>query len=171
MAHDSTIQLGEGSLTTVRLGPAFSASLASFFIDYLYYSPTQAAEAMQTGRSEMAKHLEEIDDNYRKVRVSRSLGVPHIWIMFYQKWDPKDVQKHSKDWLVYEQEDLVSIDQYDGYQLGKYIFGNIYYENRSKEEGSLFVGRPEDFPIDAKPIKVIDNLKGEPFVYIVESIN
>lgn len=142
---------------------------AKFVVDYVYYMPTQAGEAMQTGRDEMAKYLDGIDGQYDKIRVSRSLGVPHIWIMFYQKWDPVDVQKYSKDWLAYDDGEKVSIDQYDGYKLGKYIFGNIFYEDRSKEVNTLFVGRPEDFPYDVKPLKIIENSAKKPSVFIVES--
>jgi hypothetical protein len=144
---------------------------SKFTIDYIYYMPTQAAEAMQTGRRQMAEYLEEVDENYVKIRVSRSLGVPHIWMMFYQRWEPSEVQKYSKDWLVYDDGERVSIDQYDGYQLGNYIFGNIYYEDRLYEENTLFVGRPEDFPGDVSPLKTIKNSADKPSVYIVESLN
>lgn len=141
-----------------------------FAVDYIYYMPTQAAEAMQTGRDDMAEYLKDIDGNYEKIRVSRSLGVPHIWMMFYQKWDPRSTQEYSKDWLVYDDGERVSIDQYDGYKLGKYVFGNIYYENRLNEENTLFVGRPEDFPQDAQPFKIIKDSAQKPSVYIVESL-
>lgn len=143
---------------------------ATFFAeDYLYHAPKKAASSMKHGTKETVGYLTQVEDDYQKIRISRSMSVPQIWVGFYQKRDPVEFQKASKDWLRYEREGYVSIDQLDQYSLGKYTFGNIFFEDRRNEVGTLFVGKPEDFPSDITPKKIIYDLNNDPFLFVVDS--
>jgi 4-amino-4-deoxy-L-arabinose transferase-like glycosyltransferase len=129
------------TLHLVRLGfiVILLLSLFGFLEDYLYHAPMRAAGAMQYGRKEAVEFIKTQENNYDEIFISRSLSVPHIWVLFYHKYDPYTVQEESKNWLRYEEEGLVSVDQLDSYNLGKYTFGSI-----KGDEGpnTLFAGRP-----------------------------
>ena len=81
------------------------------------------------------------------------------------------MQKASKGWLRYEKEDLVSVDQLGEYYLGKYQFGNLFYEERRYEEDLLFVGKNFEFPEETTFLKTINNLDETPEIYFAESDN
>lgn len=130
-----------------------SVSLVLFLLDYFVLTPPKAAKSMSYGKKEVVKYVAAMEANYEKIIVSRTLSVPHIWFAFYDQIDPKVVQHASKDWLNYEKEGFDYLDQYDGYTLGKYQFGNIFYEQRQEETGTLFVGTPPEFPENLQPLK------------------
>lgn len=143
-----------------KLAPLFillilAISSVGFWEDYVYHAPRNAAKSMSYGVEEAMEYLKDVESDYSKIRMSRLLGVPQIWVGFYNKYDPAEFQRASVDWLRYEDEGYVSTDQMDQYSLGKYVFGNLFYERRLNEAGTLFVGRTEEFPDTVIPIKTI----------------
>ena len=146
----------------------WSLSLVTFLEDYIYHAPVRADVAMQQGRKEMVMSINDAKDEYDMVVVSRQLSVPHIWIAFYNKWDPKDLQAHTMDWLRYEEQGLVSVDQLGEYQLGKYMFKDIHL-NLYKGENVLLVAKPVEFRSEVEPIKTLFYPNGDPAVMLVDS--
>ena len=53
------------------------------------------------------------------------ISEPQIYIAFYEKLDPTIVQMASKDWLNYENQGSLWVDQLGTYSLGKYLFTSI----------------------------------------------
>lgn len=150
-----------GSLTLL------GAFLLVFLEDYVYHAPRRGAVSMQHGRQQMVEFVEDIEINYDTIVVSRRLSVPHIWFAFYSQWNPRDVQEKSSDWLEYERQGLVSIDQLGEYSFGKYLFGSI--EQDLAIRGNLLIGIPEDFAnIDIAPIRIFSYPNGQEAVYIVD---
>ena len=146
-------------------------SVVSFLEDYYFHAPARSAKSMSYGMKQTINYINDVESKYDRILISRSLSVPHIWISFFNKIDPKVVQKAAKNWIRYEKEGLVSVDQLDEYQLGKYIFGDIYYDERKDQKNTLFIGRPEDFSVSARPSKIIYYPNGEPAYLVAESIN
>jgi len=72
--------------------------------DYIFHAPIHASESMQYGRGELINYVSETEDKYDKIFMSRTLSVPHVWVAFYKKWNPKDLQLESIKWLKYEEE-------------------------------------------------------------------
>ncbi len=149
----------------------FTISFFGFLEKYVYHAPQRGAVSMSHGTKEVISTLGRVEDSYETVRVGRLMGVPQIWVAFWKQYDPKEYQSASKDWLKYEREGYVSVDQLDQYMLGKYIFGNLYYDRRMNEQGTLFVGMREEFPEDVEPIKTIYDPDGKPAYLFVESKN
>lgn len=143
-------------------------SSIGFLEDYVYHAPRNAAKSMSYGVGEAMEYLKEVESDYQKIRMSRLLGVPQIWVGFYNKYDPTEFQRASVDWLRYEDEGYVSTDQMDQYSLGKYVFGNLFYERRLDEVGTLFVGRTEEFPDTVTSIKTIYYPNSDPAIIIVD---
>jgi len=142
-------------------------SVITFFEDYIYHAPIQSAGSMSYGTREVVKYISSIEDKYEEIRVSRTLSVPQIWFAFYKHWDPKDYQKYSKDWIVYEQKGYSYIDQYDGYRLGKYIFGHLDMNTLIRSENILIVGKPSEFLPNISVQKSIYYPNGSPAYFIV----
>jgi len=162
-----------GVVRLTKLAPALIlllliTSSISFYEDYIYHAPRKAASSMSYGIEEAMDYIREVEGDYQKIRMSRLLGVPQIWVGFYNKYDPTEFQNASDDWLRYEDEGYVSTDQMDQYSLGKYVFGNLFYERRLDEAGTLFVGRAGEFPGDVSTIKTIYYPNGDPAILIVD---
>lgn len=143
-------------------------SLVFFLEKYFYYAPAYLASSMWYGRGETVTFIKNIENQYQEIIFSRSLSEPQIFTAFYKKWDPTDYQKESADWLVYEKERKPFLDQLGDYRLGKYRFTDINYQSHQKDKSILLVGKPEEFPSEIFPLKVINYPDGRPAILIVD---
>jgi 4-amino-4-deoxy-L-arabinose transferase-like glycosyltransferase len=143
-------------------------SLIFFLEKYFYYAPAYVAPSMWYGRGEAAAFVKKIEGQYKEIIFSRSLSEPQIFVAFYQKWDPGDYQKESVDWLRYEKEGKPFLDQLGNYQLGKYRFSDINYQANRNKKDVLFVGKPEEFPSEIFPLKIIKYPDGNPAILIID---
>ena len=150
----------------------FSLSFVSFSEDYLYHAPAKGAESMKYGMEEAVAFVNENGAKYDQVVVSRSLGVPHIWVAFYEKIDPRLVQEASLKWAEQQQESgLVYIDQLGSYRLGKYAFGDINLEDIIRTgKKSLVVGRAWEFKVGSNIVKTVGYQNQAPLVLIVDPL-
>ena len=134
-------------LVVVLITISYLLSTIFFAEDYLYHAPKSNALAMNYGWADLIPRLMPIANRFEEVRFSRSLSEPHIFMAFYNKIDPKIYQEYSPSWLVFEKQRLKFLDQYDGYYLGKYRFGDLKYPDKVTKP-TLFIGRPDEFPSD-----------------------
>jgi len=144
-------------------------SLLFFIEDYRYHANVRGAKFMQYGMKEVVGYISEVEDKYGEILLSRSLSVPNIWVQFYQKIDPRIVQRSSKDWLIYEKKGYVSIDQMSEYPLGKYIFGSIEKQKLAGKDSLLVVGKPEEFRENQEALEIINYPNGSPAYLIVDA--
>ncbi|MEK7521628.1 MAG: glycosyltransferase family 39 protein [Patescibacteria group bacterium] len=142
-----------------------------FLEDYIYHAPKHAAGSMLYGRREALEFTQSVEDKYSTILVSRTLSEPHIYVGFYNKWDPADFQKESQDWLRYEKEGLLFVDQLGEYKLGKYVFRNIDYFKDKNQKFTLLVGKSGEFPQSIKTEKEIVLPDGKPVISIVSIVN
>ena len=142
-------------------------SFTSFLENYIYHSPIHSSSFMQHGTRETIRYVSTIEDEYEEIRISRSVSVPQIWVAFYKKWDPKDYQRYSASWLVYE-EKVSYIDQFEGYRLGKYSFGSIDWNLFSQRDDILLVGKPSEFPLDVSIKATVRYPNAQPAYLVVE---
>ena len=139
-----------------------------FFLEtYFYHGPSVNAQAMSFGWKELSANLREIDSKYDNVIISRTFSEPHIFVSFYKWWNPSDYQKESPDWLRYEKQGFLFVDQLGDYKLGKFNFRDIHYEKDLGLEKTLLVGRARDFPENVKKLKTINFPSGRPAFVIV----
>jgi len=145
-------------------------SFISFLEDYIYHAPINGAPSMQWGTKEAIDFVSNIESNYDEVLISRSLSVPQIWVAFYQKRDPVEIQEASKEWLAYEKEGLVAIDQLGEYRLGKYVFGTVDLNVlRESTQKILIVAEPEEFKWETNTLKTIVYPDGKPAYSIMDN--
>jgi 4-amino-4-deoxy-L-arabinose transferase-like glycosyltransferase len=145
-------------------------SSAWFLEDYIFHAPISGARSMHYGMREVVEYIDSIESSYQEVLFSRSLSVPQIWVGFYKKLSPLDYQKASKDWLRYEEEGHLFVDQLGEYKLGKYTFTNIDINSLKKKKGILLFGYPEEFPEDTQVLATIYYSNNKPALLVVDSI-
>ncbi len=146
-----------------------SISLIFFLEDYLYHAPGKAARSMQYGNKEVMQYVSQQQGRYDGVFMSRSLGVPQVWMEFYMKYDPREVQNASVDWLKYENMGYGYLDQLDGYRIGKYIFGSINPGQIKRTGRMLVIGSPGEFSPGIIPVKSVYYPDKKPAILIVDS--
>lgn len=143
-------------LTVVLVGYWFCIS---FFLEKFYFHFAKETSAdWQYGRREAAQFADSIKGDYEKVFVSTKLEQPHIFFLYYLKYDPAKYLSEggtvSGGWAE------------ERNHFDKYYFKTIDY-NKMKDGKTLFIGLPGEFPDSAKVLKRIYYLNGVEAITIV----
>ncbi|KKU64794.1 MAG: hypothetical protein UX87_C0004G0032 [Candidatus Amesbacteria bacterium GW2011_GWA1_47_16] len=147
-------------ISLALLSSAFVFS-AFYLESYFFLSPFRIGTSMFAGMRELVDRSVSISREFPVVRVGRSISEPHIFFAFYQALDPRQYQQASRNWLVFEDKGLKFLDQYDGYSLGKFRFGDLK-NSEPVSQPTLYIGRAEDFPSDYPYYFRLDSLNGQP---------
>lgn len=154
---------------SITILAAYVLCLSFFIEDYLYHAPSQSAPAMSFGWKEIISRASPMFDRYSEVRFSRTLSEPHIFVAFYLKIDPKVYHQAADDWSDFEARGFTFLDQYDGYRLGNFRFGDL----KAAEPVSgptLYVGKPSDFPIGFTEYFHVDYPDGKTAIRVSEKL-
>ena len=104
-------------LYLVLLSLIILVSFAGFVIKYFIYYPIPAEWNWQMGYLELYQKLEVQEAKYEKIYISKFYGEPHIFYLFYRKFDPLKYQS-GEEVERYDREDQWSnVDR-----IGKYFF-------------------------------------------------
>ena len=144
---------------------AYVVSFSFFLEDYFYHSPYISAPSMSYGWRELMPRLQNFSNRFTDVRFSRSLSEPHIFVAFYTRMDPKEYQKASASWP----RNVKFLDQFDGYYLGKYRFGDIHPIDPVTTP-TLYIGKPEDFTPDFPEYFHIDYPSSKPAIIVAQKL-
>jgi len=149
----------------------FVLSFSFFIYDYFIHSSKILARGMGYGWREAMNDINQIEDKYSKIIVSRSFSEPQTFVAFYKKWDPWDFQKQSNDWLRYQKDGLKFVDQLGSYSLGKYEFRDIHWQQEKNLKNVVLVVKANEVPFEESINKrIIPYPDGEPAFLIVEKI-
>jgi 4-amino-4-deoxy-L-arabinose transferase-like glycosyltransferase len=126
------------SIIFVLLAFLISANIVYFFHQYFVHMSVDFAPYWYTGRKEMVKKLEGLEDQYDRIIISNKLDFPYIFFLYYRPVDPALYQAAggtvSGGFLE------------EGNHFGKYEFRNISVLQRDPLEKVLFLGLPgEEF--------------------------
>ncbi len=149
----------------ILLVGVYIVSLFFFGEDYLFHSPYVSAPSMSYGWRELIPRLQPFAGRFPDVRFSRSLSEPHIFVAFYTRYNPRQYQQASASWP----RNVKFLDQFDGYYLGKYRFGNIYPID-SVTTPTLFIGKPENFPPGFPEYFHIDYPSSRPAIIVAQKL-
>jgi len=155
------------SVLAVGLILFYLIGFAGFVEGYLYHAPRVNASAMHYGWREVVERMRPIADGYSQVRVSRALSEPHIFLAFYLRFPPREYQEATRGWPSLTQLGLPFLDQYDGYYLAKYRFGDT---NRSDvvSQPTLYIIPDSSFPPDYPEFFHVDYPTGKTAIRVVE---
>jgi len=132
------------------------------FLNVLYYLhnyyahyPTEFSSEWQYGYQEMVQAVSEIEENYDRVIVTKSLGRPYIYFLFYKKYPPEKFWQEAR--VVKELAGFINVTGF-----GQYEFRDVSWNQDQKEEKSLFVAIPKDVPQGVEVLRTVRRLNQEP---------
>ncbi len=159
--------------TILLLGLVILVSSLFFFLEeYFSHAPKKLAKGLSYGYQETVIHLSQIERNYDKIIMTKRFSEPQTFVAFYKKYNPGQFQLESKDFLRYEKDGLIFLDQLGVYNLGKYEFRDINWGADKNLKKTLIVGGLEDFTIEkVRPIKTIYYPNGKEAFLIIDAEN
>ncbi len=144
------------------LSLALFFSFLNFLNFYLFRLPQKSPESIRVGYKQVFEKAIENEGNYKQIVISREFTQPQIYVAFYNKVDPKKVQEASKDWIRYEKSGKKFIDQLESWNLGKFYFEGLDWNNKDKlRKDALIVGKADEFPEDIKSVYDYKNSRGK----------
>jgi 4-amino-4-deoxy-L-arabinose transferase-like glycosyltransferase len=131
--------------------------LNQYFVQQKYFN----SASWQYGYEPAIGEIQKIENNYQKIIVSNQpyLDQSYMFFLFYLKFDPAEYQKLGGT------QSGGFAEEHRGFF--KYTFRPIKWAEEEKR-GTLFVGRPADFPAGVKVLKIINFLNHQPAILLVE---
>jgi len=138
----------------------FVLNLSYYLNQYFVQQNHFHSEYWQYGYQEAVDEVKKIEGRYDKVIVSNKphLDQSYIFFLFYLQYPPDKYQEESQG---------VSGGFREEHRFGKFEFRPIEWD-KEKKTGELYVGRPNDFPDNARVIKTVNFLDGKGAIKIVE---
>lgn len=149
-------------LFVIVAGTLLIMNFAYYLHQYYVHMPLEYSKDWLYGRKQAALISDLLKSHYDRVIVSTKLEQPHEFWLYYLKYDPA---KYLSEGGTVSGGFLETRNHFD-----KFFFKPIDFYNQSKEEKTLFVGLPSEFPQNAKVLEKIDYLNGEPALYIVSGV-
>lgn len=125
---------------------------------YFVHMPIEYSKSWQYGRRQAVDYVKQYGGNYDKIVVSSKLEQPHMFFLFYLKYDPKKYLAEGgtasggfAEWR----------NKFD-----KYEFRDINWEKEKSDPKILYIGRPED--IKGGILQTIYYLNGEEAIRIAQ---
>lgn len=133
---------------SVLLSGLILGSLLFYLDNYFTIYPVLYSRDWQYGYKEVMDYVNKNYSKYDEIVISRTYGEPHMFALFYLKWNPADYQ-NNQNLVRYQSYDWVWVERFDKFyfpDLGDK--GTTYSDIKNKEKGKklLFVGKPGDFP-------------------------
>ncbi len=147
------------------------AAMSLMFVleSYLVHLPQNPPESLRFGYKQVIEFVETVKGRYDKVIFSKSHSEPQAFVAFYAKLDPRMYQQYAQDYLRYEKEGKLYLDQLERYQLGKYEFRDINWDKDKLMPNGLMVGGADEFPKNVAGLRTIYYPNGQIAFKIVES--
>lgn len=116
--------------------------LLQAFLVFAVHFPIQRGEDFMEGTKETVlyaldnkdKYQEIVYDPYRGIEAPYIVNIPHMYILFYSKYDPKTFQKEILDFPKY------------GAHFDKFTIRPINWREDRSKKGVLFIGSPWSLP-------------------------
>ena len=155
------------------MGIAMVLFLANFTIylkNLFIYYPVRYSRDWQYGNKQVVEYIESNQDKYDLITFTRHYGEPHMFTLFYLKYNPLKFQD-SPNLDRFETHDWVRVLRFDKYYFSDLGDEGTRYQdivNANPGKKILFIGKPGDFPEGTPVLKQIDFLNGDNAFSIVE---
>ncbi|MBI3576798.1 hypothetical protein HY086_02030 [Candidatus Gottesmanbacteria bacterium] len=129
-----------------------------YFHAYFVHMNSQYSESWQYGYKDAVGYVAKISNRYKKIIVSTKLEQPHMFFLFYLRYDP----------ALYLAEGGTASGGFAEVRnkFGKFEFRPIDWESEAKDGSVLYVGTPREIP--APNLTTIAYLDGLPAVSIAD---
>ena len=163
-----------------RLKTAIIATtVALFIINFCIFAtnlytlyPIRYSRDWQYGNKQVVEYIKDHMDEYSLIVFTRHYGEPHIFTLFYLKYDPARFQ-NSYNLERFETFDWVRVLRFDRFYFPDLGDEGTKYQDvikANKGKKILFIGKPGDFPPEAKILEKIYFLNGEPAFEITNNL-
>ncbi len=136
-------------------------NIGYYIHQYYVHLPYELADKWFANRKEVILYVDGIKNGYSKVIVSTKLEQPHVFFLFFLKYNPwkylQDGATASGGWAE------------DRNKFNNYVFKPIDFVSQSSEKNVLFVGLPEDFPSNIQTVKTFYYPDGREAIKVVRS--
>lgn len=138
-------------------------SFLNFGYFYLIKLPIKPPENLRFGYEQVFKEALKRESQYDYIIFDKqAFTEPQIFVAFYDKLDPVVMQQSSKDWLRYEKSDKDYVDQLESYNLGKFLFEGVNWQDRDKNRHNILtIASADRFPEDVVSEFDIKDSKGK----------
>lgn len=119
-----------------------------FFRQYQMHLPHERSADWQYGRKEMAVYVSENQDKYKNIVFSPKLETPHIFMLYYSKYDPK---KYLSEGGTQSGTWDAQTNKFSNYEFR-------YFTNNDFNKNVLLIGPPTNFPPNIKTMNKIYTL-------------
>jgi hypothetical protein len=138
-------------------------SAVHYIHQYDVQLPYERSQDWVYGRKQLVTYVESIKFRYKQVIVSTSLQWPHIFFLYYSKYDPA---KYLEQGGTVSGGFAVQSNHYDTYYFR--LLDPVKDFHGPLKDDTLFVGLPKEFPSTVTPLKIIRYLNGDPAIWIVD---
>lgn len=128
------------------------------------HSAWQKSQDWQYGREEMTKFIIDNKDNYDKIIVSPNLEWPHVFVLYYSKYDP---EKYLKQGGTISGNFDSEENKLENVEFRKFVIP----DDISGDEKVLLIGKPDDFPADVRSFKTINYLDNKPAIIFYNNLD
>lgn len=134
-----------------------------YLFNFVYIYPVKYSSAWQYGYKQAAKYIEEKQQLYENIYITKTYGEPHEFLLFYLKHDPTKYQ-NDINLVRYRRSNWYWVDKFD-----KYNFLNDWeIKEKLKGRDGLLITRPGNYPEGARYIDSIYFLDNKTAFDIVE---
>lgn len=146
------------------------ASLGYYLYLYFYQYSEKYSRDWQYGYKQAVDYINQNKDKYDLVVFSRHFGEPHMFTLFFSKYDPYKFQ-NNPELNRFETYDWIRVLNFDKFYFPDLADKGTTYEDIIKkypDKKILFIGKYGDFPGKEK-LKTINFLNGDIAFEIVEN--
>lgn len=124
-----------------------------------YPKRVEAIYGWQCGYKSMGQYLKENYDSFDRFYITKKLGQPYIFTLFYLEYPPSEYQKQAE---------LTEPDEYGFGQVEAYDKFVFDMPEPDKNESAVFIGYPEEFTnVSREQVKAI-SIEGNDIFWIYE---
>ena len=148
----------------------FLVNFTTYLKNLFVYYPVRYSRDWQYGNKQVVEYIESNQDKYDLITFTRYYGEPHMFTLFYLKYNPLKFQ-NSPNLDRFETYDWVRVLRFDKYYFPDLGDEGTRYQdivNANPGKKILFIGKLGDFPEGTPVLKRIDFLNGNGAFDIVE---
>ena len=132
-------------------GTAVLFSVVNFLHNYFVHYSKEYAREWQYGYKDAVLYMSEVEKNYNKIYLTKELGRPYIYTLFYKQYSPEQFRKEAD--IQRDPFGFVTVDS-----IGKYYFNKDKLKE-TQEKNVLYIDSLGDVPKNAnirKWFKAVD---------------
>lgn len=148
----------------VLLALVVVVEVGAYLYNYHNVYPVLYSRDWQYGYKEVVGYIKNNRDKYDEIVFTRHYGEPHMFTLFFLNIDPSQYFNDPK-LIRFETYDWVRVLRFDKLYFPDLGDPGTKYQDVIKSTSGkkiLFIGKPGDFPSDAKKIQTVYFLNGKP---------